>query len=149
MNDKIEREVTINAPISTVWETITRPEHISKWFSDSAELELKPGGIGKIKWERFGEAPLEIVDVDEPHIFSFRWVSADEETRQNNGQTLVKFVLTEDGEGTRLLLTETGFAQLDITNEEKKSVYDKHSNGWISLLTSLQNYASTVREQDK
>lgn len=149
MNDTIEREITINAPIATVWDVITKPEHICKWFSDSAELELKPGGQGNLSWESYGEAPLEIVDVDEPHSFSFRWVPADEETRQSNSQTLVSFVLTEDGEATKLLLIESGFTQLAISEEEKTSLYTKHSGGWASLLTSLQDYATTVGKQDR
>jgi transposase InsO family protein len=32
MTDTIEREISIAAPIATVWDVITRPEYISQWF---------------------------------------------------------------------------------------------------------------------
>src|SRR6202035_3444216 len=44
--DRIERDVLIEAPIDVVWEVISRPEHIVHWFSDEAQLDLRPGGEG-------------------------------------------------------------------------------------------------------
>ena len=41
---RIEREILIEAPVDVVWDVVTQPEHISRWFSDSVELDLRPGG---------------------------------------------------------------------------------------------------------
>jgi hypothetical protein len=43
--DRIERDVLIEAPIDVVWEVISRPEQIVHWFSDEAQLDLRPGGV--------------------------------------------------------------------------------------------------------
>ena len=41
--DRIEREITIAAPIERVWSILTEAEHIHGWFAD-AEIDLRPGG---------------------------------------------------------------------------------------------------------
>jgi uncharacterized protein YndB with AHSA1/START domain len=36
----IEREIRIQAPIEVVWSIVTEPQHITRWLSESAELDL-------------------------------------------------------------------------------------------------------------
>ena len=57
MTDKIEREISIQAPIATVWEVITKPEYISQWFGSQVEIDLRRGGKGKLIWGEDLEAP--------------------------------------------------------------------------------------------
>jgi uncharacterized protein YndB with AHSA1/START domain len=33
---RIEREISIDAPLEVVWAVVTESQHISGWFSDSA-----------------------------------------------------------------------------------------------------------------
>ena len=42
---RIERQITIDARIETVWRTITEPDQIPLWFADVADLDARPGGI--------------------------------------------------------------------------------------------------------
>ena len=51
---RIEREIVIHAPVEVVWSVVTEPEHISAWFSDSADLDLRPGGRAVLHWNDFG-----------------------------------------------------------------------------------------------
>lgn len=143
MTDKIEREISIQAPIATVWEVITKPEYISQWFCSQAEIDLQRGGKGKLSWEAF-EAPLEIVEVDKPHLFSFLWVAPDEETKPTHQQTLVAFRLREDGAETKVCLTESGFEKLEITPEQKANLIANHTPGWGEFLSSLQRCAQNI-----
>jgi uncharacterized protein YndB with AHSA1/START domain len=40
--DRIEREIAIAAPIERVWELVTEPEHVGRWFGDAgAEIDLR------------------------------------------------------------------------------------------------------------
>jgi uncharacterized protein YndB with AHSA1/START domain len=144
MTEKIEREISIQAPIATVWEVITKPEYISQWFGSQAEIDLRPGGKGKLSWGEDLEAPLEIVEVEKPHLFSFLWVAPDEETKPTHQQTLVEFWLTEDGAGTKVRLTESGFEQLEITAEQQAHLIAKHTPGWGDFLSSLQRCAQNI-----
>ena len=144
MSDKIEQEITINAPIATVWKVITSPEHITKWFSDKVEIDLRKGGKGKLSWEKFGESPLEVTALDEPTLFAFTWIAADEETRSTNQQTLVEFRLVEDADSTKLHLTESIFGKLQLTDKQKDNIFEKHSSGWSFFAERLKQHAETL-----
>ena len=144
MTDKIEREISIQAPIATVWEVITQPEYISQWFGSQADIDLRPGGKGKLSWGEDFEAPLEIVEVVKPHLFSFLWVAPDEETKPTQQQTLVEFRLTEDGAQTKVCLTESGFEKLELTAEQQANLIAKHTPGWGDFLSSLQRCAQNI-----
>jgi uncharacterized protein YndB with AHSA1/START domain len=48
--DAIERDILIEAPVQTVWSVVTEPGQISKWFSDTAELDARPGGEGLLSF---------------------------------------------------------------------------------------------------
>ena len=50
MTDTIEREISIQAPIATVWQVITQPEYMSQWFGCQVEIDVRPGGKGKLTW---------------------------------------------------------------------------------------------------
>lgn len=44
MTDRIERELELTAPVTTVWRALTDPAWLSQWLADEVELELTPGG---------------------------------------------------------------------------------------------------------
>lgn len=140
MNDKIVKEVTINAPISSVWKTVTR---IDQWFGDKAVLELKEGGKGKVSWEQFGDCPLEVIKINEPDYFSFSWIAPDEETRSVSQRTLVEFNLTEEGGSTKLRLTESGYGEQLFSEEQKKSLFAKHISGWGHFTEQIKKLAES------
>ena len=52
MTDTIEQEISIQAPIATVWQVITQPEYISQWFGSQVEIDIRPGGKGKLTGAR-------------------------------------------------------------------------------------------------
>jgi len=81
--DRIEREIEIEAPIEIVWAVITEPEHIVSWFSDTAQVDLRPGGEGLFVWQLKATSTemtvnVRVERVEPPHFFSFRWDSQDE-----------------------------------------------------------------------
>ena len=57
MQDTIEREVQIDAPVEHVWALLTQAEHLGTWFGDAgAEIDLRPGGMLSLSWEEHGTA---------------------------------------------------------------------------------------------
>jgi uncharacterized protein YndB with AHSA1/START domain len=125
---RIERDILIDAPVEIVWAVITEPEHISAWFSDSAEVELRPGG----KVER----------VEPPHFFSFRWVVPRDPGADltDDNSTLVEFSLRTEGDSTRLTVVESGFRDLAVPEDEKLRHVDSHRRGWGLELGELEEY---------
>jgi uncharacterized protein YndB with AHSA1/START domain len=144
MTDKIEREISVQAPIATGWEVITKPEYISQWFGSQVEIDLRRGGKGRLVWAEDFQAPLEVVDVEKPHHFSFLWVAPDEETKPTNQQTLIEFKLTENGAETKLYFTECGFEKLELTEAQKANLIANHTPGWVDFLSKLQNVAQNI-----
>src|SRR5262245_25918195 len=93
--DRIERAVTIAAPIERVWQLITRPEHIGTWFGDAgAELDLRPGGALTVRWDG-GHVVHGVVEaVEPPTRFAYRWLLTDTPQPPTPGNsTLVEFTL--------------------------------------------------------
>ena len=72
--DRIERETVINAPVERVWELITEPEHVGRWFGDAgAAIDLRPGGEMVIRWTEHGTSHARVVAVEPHSRFSYRW----------------------------------------------------------------------------
>ena len=146
--DRIEREITIAAPVERVWAVLTEPEHVGKWFGQGSPtpIDLRPGGIMHLDHGQYGQFPTRIEKVDPPHYFAYRWASAypGQEATEDNS-TLVEFTLTPDGDGTRLYLVESGFATLVIPEETRATAsYESHSGGWTDVLAHVREHAERL-----
>jgi uncharacterized protein YndB with AHSA1/START domain len=148
---RIEREILIDAPIEVVWRVVTEPEHISGWFSDSIELELRPAGKATLRWDRRGEVHGRVERVEPPRFFSFRWMVRQGPEFDEDNSTLVEFSLSAQGESTRLTVVETGFRELAGPDDEKQRHVDSHTRGWELELGQLEAYlvGKTARRADQ
>jgi uncharacterized protein YndB with AHSA1/START domain len=141
VEDRIEREVVIAATPERVWQIITQAEHVAKWFGDSAEIDLRPGGAIVVRWEKYGTAYATIEAVDEPRYFSYRWKPGfPEEKPGPDDSTLVEFTLTPHGGQTRVRVVETGFSRLRLNENERAEQFEDNSNGWAIQLRDLNEY---------
>ena len=50
----ITREIDIDAPPDVVWAIVTEARHLAGWFSDEAEIDLRPGGAMVLTWRGHG-----------------------------------------------------------------------------------------------
>ncbi|HEY5437973.1 MAG TPA: SRPBCC domain-containing protein [Acidimicrobiales bacterium] len=137
----IEREIRIDAPIDVVWDVITNPKEIVKWFADEAEIDLRPGGTGFLKFVEAGHlAPLEVVTVEPPHKFSYRWNQKKGEQASDNNSMLVEFILSEDNGATILHLVEGSLDAVAWSEDEKTEYFNDHTNGWTHFGDRLNAY---------
>ena len=134
--DEVRRELEIRAPRARVWEALTEPDQLLRWFpTKRAEIDLRPGGDAVLEWD---EARAEaVVDmVEPPGRFVFRW------RPEGLGRpfTTVSFTLEEieDGASTRVRLVESGFAALpdQIETQSQKG----NDEGWAHELQELKEY---------
>jgi uncharacterized protein YndB with AHSA1/START domain len=145
--DTIEKHILINAPAETVYRVITEPGQIIQWFTDAADLEPIPGGEGTLIFadrattQRMA-VKLTVQAAEPPNRFCFRWAYPDGEQPREDNSLLVEFTLTPEGTGTRLTVTETGFAALGKPEQDKADYYQDHDKGWDTHLASLQNYVA-------
>ena len=130
MDDRIERELRIEAPIERVWQVVTDPAYVARWFGDKAEIDLRPGGAAMFGWSGHGDGHAVVERVEPPREFAFRWAREhDVPFEQAATTTLVEFSLTPERGGTRLRLVESGFA--DETHHKENSA------GWDAELADL------------
>jgi uncharacterized protein YndB with AHSA1/START domain len=146
--ESIEREVLIEAPVELVWSIVTEPEHVARWLSDSVQLDLRPGGSAVFIWEEHGSVGARVERVEPPHLFAFRWVNAGGKSAnqgvEEGNSTLVEFRLSAEGASTRLHVTESGFRQLDGSENENASHVENHLSGWDRELGELREYVAKV-----
>jgi uncharacterized protein YndB with AHSA1/START domain len=145
--NSIEREVLIQAPVEVVWSVVTEPEHLSGWLSDSAEIDLRPGGEMVLQFDRIGTARGTVERVEPPHSFAFRWVTPepDRDLSAHEGNfTLVEFLLRSEGDDTLLRVTESGFASLHGIEQENAELAERHLGGWGTFLDRLAGYLSAA-----
>lgn len=146
--DRIEREISIAAPVERVWAVLTEPEHVGRWFGqgEPTPVDLRPGGIMHLDHGEFGQFPTTVVTVDPPRRFSYRWASAyPGQVADEGNSTLIEFTLTPEGEGTRLRVVETGFADIVIPEETRKNASkESHTEGWTEMVDKLRTYVEQL-----
>lgn len=148
IQDTIERQTTIAAPIERVWALITEPEHVGRWFGDAgAEIDLRPGGEMTLRWSEHGTSMARVEAVEPHRRFAYRWAPFKDpggaEPAEGNS-TLVEFTLAAEDDGTRLTVRESGFASLATTDEQRARNRDGNVEGWKQELSDLAEYASKV-----
>ena len=136
---KVERSVVIKAEQARVWQALTTPKEIAKWFQvfdfDKAEVGQKI----HTSWEPndavdFNETFGEVAVVEPINRFGFRW----QISPPNPAMTLVVFDLETIPEGTRVTVTETGFEALPESLRQKR--FSDNSGGWEYMVKSLATY---------
>jgi uncharacterized protein YndB with AHSA1/START domain len=152
MNDRIEREITIEAGLERVWELVTRP---GWWVPDEAsgaggnaggnvgEPDRTPGSRTVRESEKWGRYVVEVVAIEPMHYAAFRWASEfpGEEPTDGNS-TLVEFFVKPAGDGQVIVsLVESGFGKLPP--DRRENAHQANTNGWQEELASLARQASS------
>lgn len=152
--DSITQDILISASPETVYDVVSRPEHIATWFSDEAELEPVPHARGMLRWHENGSSgPMSVeptvVTADRPRVFAFSWVAPDRQRTSAAGTTpiLVEFRITPEAAGTRLVVCESGLDAVDWDDSAKSAYVDDHTDGWAGFLPRLRTYAEGLVAQ--
>jgi len=144
--DAIVSEVQINAPMERVFEALTDPRQLLRWWNseecqtDFFEMDARLGG----QW-RFGTNPSklnvngvsqffcqgEVVEFDPPRRLAYTWIANwhDDKTRK----TIVRWELTATKDGTHVKVTHSGLAQEAVARKD-------YSGGWPGVVESLKKF---------
>ena len=140
--DRIEREIVVAAAAERLWEVLTRPEHIGRWFEGmDVEVDLRPGGTMVLTNQEFGKFHAIVDKVEPPRRFAYRWARHPDTPVTDGTATRVEFTLTPEGNGTRLRVAESGFTSTDAVKVDQQRHAEANSQGWLQVLDSLQRYA--------
>jgi uncharacterized protein YndB with AHSA1/START domain len=133
------------APRETVYRALTEPGEIAKWWgprgftAPSVEFDLRVGGRYRIAMQPpDGDVFYlsgEFLEVDPPArlAYTFRWDPPDRDDRQ----TMVTLALQDQGERTKVLLTQDGFA-----TEKRRAL---HEDGWTDSFERLEQVLGEAR----
>jgi uncharacterized protein YndB with AHSA1/START domain len=154
--DSLEREILIEASPEIVWSVITEPQHIIRWFSDEAEVEVevegRAGADGTLTWRPGGRGkhkgidmvvPIRVVDAEPFRRFSFRWNHPHGAEPHESNSALVEFSLVEEANGTRLRVLESSIHAVTHDEASKARYVEEHERGWERHLGEMLDYVAS------
>jgi uncharacterized protein YndB with AHSA1/START domain len=137
--DSIVSEIHIAAPRQRVFEALTLPDQVVKWWGQAGiyrskefSADVRVGG----KWRTAGldgegrpfEAFGEYLEVDPPRLLAYSWMAS----WTGDIKTTVRWELEPASNGTLIRITHSGFA----AHPELANAY----RGWPRMLGWLQAY---------
>lgn len=145
MQDRIQKQIDLNAPVERVWKALTDHVQFGQWFKVALDGPFVVGerSTGRMTYPGFEHLPweAEVVAMEEPSYFAYRWPpyyhGLEEDTSQDPW-TLVEFRLEPRGQGTQLIVAESGFAALP----PDRALIAFHSNegGWAEQMGNIKAY---------
>ena len=135
MQDSIEKVIELAAPVSRVWRALTDHREFGQWFRVELEGPFVTGEVsrGQMTYPGYEHMPwVAVVERMEPEcLFSFTWpVDFDEADPDysNAPKMVVEFRLEPIETGTRLTITESGFAA--IPDPRGLEALRRNTRGW-------------------
>jgi uncharacterized protein YndB with AHSA1/START domain len=152
VSDTIERDIFIAAPIEKVWELISVP---GWWINDGTldldSVERLADDRAVVHHPHAGDLLVERLGADAPRTATFRWLVSGAEGRRPDAAedqflyTRVTFTLTPELSGTRLAVTESGFATAAMEEKARRRAHADNSEGWEIELGAARAYLETPR----
>lgn len=138
---RIEREVTVAAPVEKIWRAWTTTEGVTSFFSEGAKVDLRVGGPYEIYFRKDapegsrGSEGCEVLSFLPKEMLSFSWNAPPENPEIRKQRTIVVVQLTDLGErGTKVKLTQNGFGE----GSEWDTVRGHFEKAWPMVLKSLK-----------
>ncbi|GAC1658079.1 MAG: SRPBCC family protein [Gemmatimonadaceae bacterium] len=143
--DRIEKQITLDAPRSRVWRALTEVKEFNAWFGVSLATPFTPGAevSGQINIRNYEHVMMTIwiETMEQPRFFSFRWHPFAIEPGvdySSEPTTLVSFTLEDVGAGTRLTIVESGFDA--IPEARRAKAFTMNSNGWNGQAENIRKF---------
>lgn len=135
MQDRIEKLIELKAPIAKVWKALTDYQEFGQWFRVDLEGPFVVGEVsrGQITYPGYEHMKWEVMvkAMDTEALFSFTWhpYPDDAEKVDEELEILVEFRLSAIPGGTRLDISESGFAALP-DEPRRHDMFRSNTEGW-------------------
>ncbi|OBK45762.1 SRPBCC family protein [Mycobacterium sp. 1081908.1] len=157
--DRIEKRVTLRAPLDRVWRAITDAEQFGQWFGVRFDgpfvagrpvaATITPTTVDEEVAERQEphagvKSTWQIVAIEPQRRFAYRWQPcAGDPDVDDEPTTLVEFTLAETPEGVLLTITESGFDAIPAAR--RASSFEANSEGWAMQTDLVRKYLEGTR----
>ena len=137
-NDRVEKTIELRAPRHRVWQAINNPKDFGTWFGLGEPLTLEgdfvPGarvmGVWNVGGREMRELFFTVEEVVPDTLLAFRWnpyeIPAGDDPA-NHPTTRIELRLEDCAIGTRLVVSEAGFAALPADKQNKR---EQNAGGW-------------------
>ena len=147
MDDRIEKRIELQAPVTRVWRALTDHREFGEWFRVKLDGPFVPGQVsrGHITWPGYEHVKWEaVVQAMEPErLFSFTWhpYSVDPNIDYSKETpTLVEFKLEKTETGTLLALTESGFE--NVPAHRRLEAFRRNEGGWTEQMKNIASHVA-------
>lgn len=129
---KIESSVQVKVSPDKVFQAITQPADLERWFPTKAETDPRPGGKFELRFD-FSDPSHnhvqkgEYVEVVKGKLVTHSWAN-------KLGPTTVKWTIAAKNGGTEVHLTHTGWGNGAEWDEQLAS----HEKGWAGFMGNLK-----------
>lgn len=145
MNDRIEKQIELNAPVPRVWRALADHREFGAWFGVDIEAPLQPGrlAVGKITHPGYEHLTWRatIQKMEPEHLFSFTWhpygIDPDVDYSVET-PTLVEFRLQPTASGTLLHITESGFDTIPAAR--RAEAFRMNEAGWAQQIENIKRH---------
>jgi uncharacterized protein YndB with AHSA1/START domain len=148
--DRIEKQITLDAPRSRVWRALTDVSQFNAWFGVSLAKPFEPGAevSGKIDIKGYDHVTMRIwiEAMDPERFFSFRWHPYAVEPGVDYSAeptTLVSFRLEDASEGTKLTIIESGFDA--IPESRRAKAFSMNDKGWTGQAENIRKFLARTK----
>lgn len=153
--DRIERQVSVNAPRARVWQALTTAEEFGKWFGCNLQGQKFAKGErtrGPITFKGYEHVFFDVIveRIEPQDVFSYRWHPyAVEKGVDYSGEerTLVTFTLHDaPGGGTLLKVVESGFDK--VPPARRMEAFRMNTRGWEGQMANIARHLDNKERID-
>jgi uncharacterized protein YndB with AHSA1/START domain len=156
VSDRIERKVTLRAPLARVWRALSDSKQFGTWFGVEFAATFAAGArvrgtivpttidaeVARMQKPHEGRAfDITVERLEPERLFSFRWHPFAIDPAVDYAAeptTLVVFELSEVPEGTLLTITESGFDRIPL--ERRAKAFAANDGGWAHQARMIEKY---------
>ena len=147
MENRIEKQIELKAPVSRVWRALTDYREFGGWFRVNLEGPFTPSKTsrGRVTYPGYEHLNFELVvqKIEPERFFSYTWhpYAVDPKVDYSAEKpTLVEFRLEKSAGGTLLTVTESGFEA--IPANRRAEAFRRNEGGWAIQIENIQKYVA-------
>jgi len=148
MENRIEKQTQIDAPVSRVWRALTDAAEFGEWFRVKLDGPFVVGQSvrGQITYPKYEHLRIDMtVKAMTPETyFAYTWHPYPMDPSVDytlETPTLVEFRLADVAGGTSLTVVESGFEH--IPSARRDEAFRSNSSGWAGQMENIKAYVTS------